>query len=94
MDGWMDRRSERPRLRCAALLRNLLGSHFDFGYTHGADLMETDKHFIRGVLQASVWLMKLPGGLGGQLTELVAIRNVVKSPIYQIGTHENSLSFF
>jgi hypothetical protein len=92
-DGW-NRRSERPRLRCAALLRNLLRSHFDFAHTHGAYLMETNKHFVRGVLQAGVWLMKLPGGLGGQLTELVAIRNVGKSPIYQIGTHENSLSFF
>jgi hypothetical protein len=90
----MDRRSERPRLSCAALLRNLLRSHFDFAHTHGAYLVKPDKHFIRGVLQAGVGLVELPGGLRGQLTELVAIRNVGKSPIYQIGTHENFLSFF
>ena len=59
----------------------------------GLSLVESDKHFIRGVLQAGVGLVKLPGGLGGQLTELVAIRYVGECPIYQIGTHEDFLSF-
>jgi hypothetical protein len=55
--------------------------------------MEPDEYFIRGVLQAGVRLVELPCGLGGQLTELVAIRNVGECPIDQIGTHENFLSF-
>jgi hypothetical protein len=55
--------------------------------------MEPDEHFVRGVLQAGVRLVELPGGLGGQLTELVAIRNVGECPIDQIGTHEDFLSF-
>jgi hypothetical protein len=50
--------------------------------------MEPNKHFVRGVLQAGVRFVKLPRGLGGQLTELVTIRNVGKCPINQIGTHE------
>src|ERR1700751_1906271 len=53
--------------------------------------MESDKHFVRGVLQAGVRLVKLPCGLGGQLTELVTIRNVGECPIDQIGTHEDFL---
>jgi hypothetical protein len=55
--------------------------------------MEPDEYFIRGVLQASVRFMELASGLGGQLTELVAIRNVGECPIDQIGTHEDFLSF-
>jgi hypothetical protein len=51
--------------------------------------MKPDKHFVRGVLQAGVRLVKLPCGLGGQLTELVTIRYVGECPIDQIGTHEN-----
>jgi hypothetical protein len=50
--------------------------------------MEPDKYFIRRVLKAGVRLVKLPRGLGGQLTELISIRNVGKCPINQIGTHE------
>jgi hypothetical protein len=77
-------------LRCAALLRNLLCNYFGVTvHTHGARLMEPNKHFVRGVLQAGVRFVKLPRGLGGQLTELVTIRNVGECPIDQIGTHEN-----
>jgi len=60
------RRSERPRLSCAALLRNLLwGGNGLAGCTHGTFLEETDEYFIRRVLQTGVRFVKLPGSLRG-----------------------------
>jgi len=63
----MARRSERPRLCCAALLRNLLwgGDGLAAARTHGALLMEPDEYFIRRVLQTGVRFVKLPGSLRG-----------------------------
>jgi len=58
------RSSERPRLSCAALLRNLLwGGNGFTARTHGTLLMEPDEYFIRRVLQTGVRLVKLPRSL-------------------------------
>jgi hypothetical protein len=82
----------RSELCRAALLRNPLGDHIHLlaAPTHGACLMEANQNFVRGVLETGIRLMKLPGSLRGQLTELIAIRNVGECPIDQIGTHEES----
>jgi len=46
---------------------------------HGQGVLEAIKNLVGGVLQASVGLVELPGRLGGELAELVAIRDVSES---------------
>ena len=47
-------------------------------FVHGDSVLETVQNFIGRILQPRVRLVQFAGRLGGQLTQLVAVRNVRK----------------
>ena len=54
--------------------------------------MKADQNVISCVLKARIGLVQFAGRLRGQLAQLIAVRNMGKSPKDQIGSH-GSISF-
>jgi hypothetical protein len=57
---------------------------------HGDGVLEALQDLIGGVLQAGVGLVKLAGGLGGELAELIPVGDVREGTKDEIGTHGKS----